>query len=347
MSDLPTSHMLGGVTQRLPDQVRRLLEDQVGVVSRRQVLELGLGDHDVRRLLRRREWHRVHEGVYVDHSGRLDWQQRAWAAVLACWPAALSHESARRGADGPGRASHHDRDVIHVAIDRDRVLASPDGVRLHRLADLHGKVHWNTAPPRQRVEEAVIDLAAEAATELDAVAHLSDALRARLTTGERLSLALGGRSRIARRAFLEAMIADVIEGTCSTLEHGYLDLVERPHGLPTGRRQVRDSLRGPVYRDVEYEGFGVIVELDGRLHHSSVADRDRDLDRDLDAAVDGRVTVRLGWGQAFERPCLTATRVGVLLSQRGWTGSLVTCPACDPDSGVQQSPGDSDPPLSA
>ena len=44
----------------------------------------------------------VHPGVYVNHTGELTWLQRAWAAVLFAWPAALSHDSALRAADGPG-----------------------------------------------------------------------------------------------------------------------------------------------------------------------------------------------------------------------------------------------------
>lgn len=70
------------------------LRDQDGVISRAQLGALGAAPHDVRRLLRRRELVLVHPGVYVDHTGPLTWQQRAQAAVLAHWPAALTRESA-------------------------------------------------------------------------------------------------------------------------------------------------------------------------------------------------------------------------------------------------------------
>jgi len=39
-----------------------------------------------------------------------------------------------------------------------------------------------------------------------------------------------------------------------------------------------------IFRDVEYREAGVVVALDGRLFHSSVAKRDADMHRDLDAA---------------------------------------------------------------
>ena len=124
------------------------------------------------------------------------------------------------------------------------------------------------------------------------------------------------------------MLDDIGAGTCSALEHGYLERVERAHGLPVAERQVRASSRGPVYRDVLYEAQSLIVELDGRTFHDGVADRSRDLDRDLDAAVDGATTVRLGWGQVYGTPCRTAQRVGVLLQQRGWPGSVTSCAEC-------------------
>jgi hypothetical protein len=92
------------------------------------------------------------------------------------------------------------------------------------------------------------------------------------------------------------VLSDVAQGTCSVLEHGYLTRVERPHGLPTGRRQVSARLESrSMWRDVTYEEWGFLVELDGRLGHNATRDRNRDLDRDLDAlATQDLTTVRLG-----------------------------------------------------
>jgi hypothetical protein len=51
--------------------VSALLEAQHGVVSRSQLLEHGVEQHEIRRLLRRREWAVAHPGVYVAHTGPL------------------------------------------------------------------------------------------------------------------------------------------------------------------------------------------------------------------------------------------------------------------------------------
>lgn len=310
------------------DDVLELLELQSGVVSRRQLLSSGLAAHDVRRLVRRRELVRIHHGVYLDHTGQPTWLQRAWAAVLAVWPAALCHESAIRAAVGPGRTGKNEQS-IHVAVSLGRHLRAPNGVRMHRLADLEPKTRWNLSPPRLRIEEALVDVAAEADDEFGAIAVLADAIQPRRTTARRLRGALDDRSRIARRDFLCGLLNDLDRGTGSVLEHGYLTRVERPHGLPCAIRQAVGE-EGRFYRDAHYRDYGLVVELDGRAFHDSASARDRDLDRDLAAAVEGSVTVRLGWGQVFKRPCVTAEQLAALLIRRGWDGAMLPCPDCPP-----------------
>lgn len=144
----------------------RILNEQDGVVSRRQIHEHGLSDTELRRLLRRNELHAVHPGVYANHTGTLTWHQRAWAAVLLAWPAALTHQSALRAANGPGgswpgqAAPGRDDAPIHIAIAQNRKIKVEVGVVVHRMRGLSSRVQWNRSPPRVRLEEAVLDLAA-------------------------------------------------------------------------------------------------------------------------------------------------------------------------------------------
>lgn len=271
-------------------------------------------------MLRRNEWARVHQGVYVDHTGPLSWLQRAWAAVLYAAPAALCLESAL-SIEGP---------LIHVAVSRQRaMLVEPDGVRIHHLHHLDERVLWNVGPPRLRYEEAALDIAARAA-EFDSIAVLADACQSRRTTAHRLLRVLDSRKRIRRRRWLRAVLVDIAEGTCSVLEHGYLNRVERAHGLPQATRQARStSLVGVSYRDVEY-GERLVVELDGRLFHDSASARSRDLERDLDAAVDGRSTIRLTYHQVFDRACQTAAKIAQVMRQHGIAVNGRPCgPGCE------------------
>ena len=141
--------------------------------------------------------------------------------------------------------------------------------------------------------------------------------------------------RLRRRGLLVGILEDVETGTCSVLEHRYLTDVERAHGLPRGIRQDRVIRSGrPMMRDVVYRGprrsWTQIVELDGRLDHDNAAARDRDMERDLDAAIEREHSVRIGYGQVFDRACSTAGKIERLLHGRGWTGHTIPCPNCPP-----------------
>lgn len=310
--------------------VARILRDQVGVIARRQLLAADGTPADLERMLRRKELVRLHPGVYVDHTGEPLWLQRAWAGVLYLWPAALADRSALRAAAGPRWGGHDEAAPIVIAVAQNRHVDPPPGCLVRRPSHFEERVLWNAGPPRIRVEEAAIDVAAAARSDLDAIAVLADLCQGRVSTPTRLLATVASRRRLPRRQWLTAVLSDIAGGTCSVLEHGYLVGVERAHGLPRAARQVSERSGGHrVSRDAVYEECGLVVELDGRLFHDSADQRNRDLDRDLDAAVAGRFTVRVGWGQVFDRPCATAVRIGALLRARGWTGTVTPCgPEC-------------------
>ena len=194
---------------------------------------------------------------------------------------------------------------------------------------LEERVLWNLGPPRFRCEEAVLDVAAEAPSDFAALAEIARAVQGRRTTAARLVTRLAERERIARRTWMNDVLEDVAAGTCSVLEHGHLTLVDRPHG----HRPVPSSGPGPdgCRRDLPRRRVprGLVIELDGRLFHDTTEQRDADFDRDLLTAVGGQDSVRLSYGQVFDRPCWTAAAEAVLLRDRGWTGSPRRCgPAC-------------------
>ncbi|MEJ7834302.1 MAG: hypothetical protein WKF79_15415 [Nocardioides sp.] len=307
--------------------IDEVLRAQDGVLTRRQVLECGGDDNAIERRIRRREWARVHTGVFVDHTGPPTWRQRAWAAVLVHWPAALAAGSALR-AEGLTRHSNEEDD-IEVVVAAGRNVESPDGVRSSTVSGFEDAARLNKSPPRMSLEHAILSLASRATTEDAAVAALADVCQSRRTTPARLVEALDLRPRLPRRGLLRAILADVADGAYSALERRFLIHVERPHGLPTGRRQRRVRPGKTIaYRDVDYLELGVVVELDGRLGHEDASDRWADLDRDLDGILAGDLTVRVGWKQALQ-PCRLAAALARLLQARGWTGVPRPCgPHC-------------------
>lgn len=307
--------------------IEQLLRLQDGVVSRRQALDCGADDNDIERLLRRRTWARIHPGVYVEHTGPLTESQREWAAVLFAAPAALTGPSALRSHGvRTGSDRSETRAVVEVAVDHSRVVAAPPGIRVVRMRAFEAHVQDHLCPPRIRLERVVLDMAASR-DEVGAVAVIADACRSRRTTADRLLRALDESTRMRHRVLLRRILSDVASGTQSVLEWRYLTRVERPHNLPTARRQrVSRPGRTAMYRDVEYPQLRTIVELDGRLGHDLALDRWADLERDLGAAATNQLTVRLGWQQVLQ-PCRTARAVALVLKGRGWNGALRPCSA--------------------
>ncbi|MEI7054836.1 hypothetical protein WBG06_03380 [Nocardioides sp. CCNWLW239] len=302
--------------------VRLRDEIQGGVISRRQLRDLHAQDHDIRRLVRNRELAVLHPGVYVNHTGNPTWGQRAWAAVLACWPAALAGRSALP--KPPERAP------IEVMIPMGRTVIAPAGVIVRRRARFDGFVDWAAYPPRQLIAEAAIDAVVEAGGAAGAFTTLADLVQTKVVRPGALIEAVGHRRRVPDRQLILGLLEDLKAGACSVLEREYLRRVERGHGLPAGERQVGDSIAGvSVERDVVYSAYGLVVELDGRAFHGSAAARDADHARDLDAAVARNLrTVRLTYGQVLGDPCRTAARVGELLGRGGWPGEVTPCADC-------------------
>ena len=295
-----------------------LLEHQEGVVSRRQLLERGATDADIRRWVRRHSLQRVHTGVYVDHTGALSWSNRAWAGVLFHWPAALASDS----------VIQRSGDVIHVAIDESRTATRVPGVRVHRLVGLADRVQWQMRPPRVRLEDALLSKAGEARTPTAALALVADACRRQVTTPARLAAELRLRPRIHHRHWLLSVLQEAADGVQSLLESSYRRRVERAHGLPRPDRQRHERTEdGVVYRDATYERFGIAIELDGRIGHELSNDRWDDQDRDLLAAAGDLLTLRLGWRHCEVTPCRTAARLATVLRRRGWRGSPRPCGA--------------------
>jgi hypothetical protein len=311
-------------------EVARLQRRQCGVISRRQVLDNGGSDLDIARLVRRREWARVHEGVYVDHTGPLTRRQEEWAAVLLYDVAALDGLSALR-AHGVEHRPIGRRDGVEVVVDPSRRCTDRPGVTVRQMSGFAGAVLLDASPPRLRLEHAALRVASGARSEDAAVALLADAVREGRTTSARLLTTLEGWPRLPRRRLLTEVLDDVGVGAESALERRYLRQVERAHCLPHGVRQVHESILviegDPVLvvrRDVRYPGQSTLVELDGVLGHAATMDRWADLDRDVVAAVRGSLTLRMGWQQVLQ-PRRLAVLVGAVLSTRGWPGRPASC----------------------
>lgn len=179
------------------------------------------------------------------------------------------------------------------------------------------------APPSTTLPDTVVDLCATADDEavLDLITR---AVQGRQASAAELLRCVQGRRRLAGKQLMLAVLAEVGEGSESPLELRYVRDVERAHELPTGSRQHRSRQRRDV-RDVLYEQYATIVELDGGTHRLR---QPRDMRRDNAALLDGQVSLRYGWPDVAGDPCRVAWQVGAVLADRGWTGLPARCPRC-------------------
>ncbi|MFF0340627.1 type IV toxin-antitoxin system AbiEi family antitoxin domain-containing protein [Kribbella sp. NPDC004875] len=304
-----------------------LRRSQAGAFTRTQAMRCGISDKVLGRGVRARQLQRIHPGVYVDFTGPLPWETRVWCALLACGPGtALTGPTALRkyGVDGDWRD-----DRIHLAVPHTRRLDRKSSVVVSRHRDLPAILHRTRRPLTVRIEVALLLTAGAHRDVSRRAAVLLDACRQRRTTPHRILAELPALPSLAGRSTLRRILADASDGVQSFLEHAYLRRVERAHGLPHARRQVRATTeQGVVYRDTEYEPYGVIVELDGQAGHADSISRWRDMTRDNAAATSGKVTLRFGY-QLVSDPCSAAIQVAAALQHRGWPGRPRRCsPAC-------------------
>ena len=298
----------------------RLANAQAHVLTREQVLGLGMSRHTVRRLVDQGRWQRLAPGVFVTHNGTVEWDTLAWAGVLLGGPDARLGGTAAAYADRLLEDAPIPVEVLvpHASPARSRscwtFVQERPGARSSRCTG---------SPPRILVTDAVLDLC-EGASPRVLEDLLTRAMQKRLTTPLQLRRALDRRSRHSRRALLRELLLEVGEGAESPLELRYLRL-ERRHGLPDGKRQRWTS--SPGRRDVLYREYGLVVELDGRLGHVGEG-KFRDMARDNAALLEQIMTMRFGFGDVAGSPCLVAAQVAQVLGQRGWAGSFRRCPAC-------------------
>ncbi|HEY1616493.1 MAG TPA: hypothetical protein VGG25_02685 [Streptosporangiaceae bacterium] len=213
-----------------------------------------------------------------------------------------------------------------VSLDRRIGVVPGLAVHLSGRAELAG--HPTLTPARTRVEETVLDLVDAATTLDDAYGWVARALGRRLTTQAHLRRALADRGRNRWRKELTELLSPDWAGAHSVLEYRYVRGVERPHGLPGGVRQARARRgRAVIYRDVLYEEYALAVELDGQAAHPAEL-RWKDIHRDNAAAADGVTTLRFGWLDVTQSPCLVAAQVAQVLGLRGYSGGRSCSPAC-------------------
>ena len=256
-----------------------MAERQWGVVSRAQLLAMGVSPAAIATWRRRRRLQVVHRGVYSVGHRSLRTEGRRLAAVLACGPGALlSHMSA---------ASHWgllrtDQTRIDVTALRGRHGAP--GIRLHRSRSLDAQdTTTHEGIPITTVARTLLDLAATARpSELERA--LAQAERLRVYDHRAITDVIARCNGHRGTAILAQATTRKPKWTRNEWEAEFLQLLRRA-GLP--EPLTNDAFHAPDHGhcepDYHWPSHQVIVETDGfETHGTRAAFRN---DRAKDAAL--------------------------------------------------------------
>ena len=301
----------------IPQALIQRATKQSGVVSREQVVQSGLSDSVLKRLVRSGQWRRLSQGVYA--IGPDSWMQSVWAGLMVGGTGAVvGLRAAAHLWNLPWNLSEEPPIDIFVGSGH-RTPQSKGPWRFIR-ADRQGV----QTPSRTSIARTIVDLGETLSGDDLATLAGQCVARRRVTSQEVLSV-LDGVQRHPQRALLRDVLAQAGEGVTSALERRYLTSVERPHGLPKASRQAKPV--GIYTVDNYYEAYELIIELDSQSYHRGLAAA-RDVERDTVHSRNGILTLRYTWSDITDRPCQTAREIAMVLARRGWRGEITSCKRC-------------------
>lgn len=256
-------------------EVDRLGVGHDGVVSRALLRGGGVDSDRVRNQLRAGRWATHGRQTVALHTGELTARARQWRAVweVGALIAVLDGVLALQAAGLTG----YDEPDLHVSTLHRHHGAAADGVRVHAIGRRLADETVAVGVPRTRPHVAAVRAAHWAVSDRQAALVLVMPVQQRLTTGDRLVEAadlVPGRNR---RALVRQLVQHIADGAQSLGELDFAGLCRR-RGLPEPSRQV--VVRGPggwVYLDVRWDGWGLVVEIDGSGHRHGLAVTDDNL----------------------------------------------------------------------
>ncbi|WP_326557754.1 endonuclease domain-containing protein [Micromonospora sp. NBC_01796] len=231
----------------------------------------------------------------------------AVASPLTGLAPALRRRAVLMYADGRGALSHTTAlDVWALRrqpADEPLHLSIPQGVALRSRSGLvvHRRIGFEVAPPQAmirgnlrvvRIERALVE-AWPLLAPAERPESVIGAVNQRLTTPDRIGVALMALPRLSGRAELRVLLDRLAAGCRSALEIWGHDHVFTGPGMPRFQRQVRIQVANrTMYLDVYAERERVAFELDGAATHGDPRQREIDLRRDALLATVGIMVVR-------------------------------------------------------
>jgi hypothetical protein len=291
-----------------PDGLAELLDRQLSVASRGQLLALGLKDDAMQYRVRPGgSWQALLPGVYLAASGVPSFPQKEMAALLyagqgslVTGPVALMHYSIRSVPAG---------DVIDILMPASRQRLSSGFARLHRTTRMPARGSSSGPVRMVPVPRAVADTARLLTTLRDVRAVVADAVQVRRCTLQELGEELA-RGPVKGSAVFRSVLAEVADGIRSTAEGDLRDVI-RVNRLPVPlfnpSLYLEDVFLGKP--DTWWPDAGVVAEVDSRAWHLSPEDWDRTRRRhDLMGAA-GIIPLHFSPRELRREPAMVAQRI--------------------------------------
>jgi very-short-patch-repair endonuclease len=275
---------------RSTQSVWSLAREQHGVVSRRQLMERGLGVDAIKHRVRRGRLHPVARGVYAVGRPELTREGRWMAAVLGCGPhAVLSHTSA--GALWQIAPERRLEVSLPLPLDSRR-----RGIVIHRRRGLRATTHRGI--PVTPVIDTLIDLAATLTAD-ETEAAINEADKRDLCNPERLRAALDDLPpRPGLQAVRRILDLRTFTMTDSELERRLLPIARRA-GLP---KLLTQQWVNGFRVDFFCPELKLVIETDGLRYHRTAAQQARDLVRDQVHSAAGLRPLRFTRAQVRYEP---------------------------------------------
>jgi hypothetical protein len=260
------------------DALARTHDHQLGVITRRQAVALGLTKHALRHRLRLGgSWQGLLPGVYLAATGSPNRIQQEMAGLLYAGPGSvITGLAAVRQHEIRGPVT----EFVDVLIPASRRRRDADFVQLHRTTRLPTRV-WQLGPLRYALPaRAVADAVRDLTSLRDVRAMVADAVQRRHCRVPDLSEELSKGPSIGSKLFRQAL-ADVADGIRSAAEGDLKDLLAKSGLLaPLFNASIYDGDGTFIARpDAWWPERGVAVEVDSHEWHLSPHDHTRTLER--------------------------------------------------------------------
>lgn len=283
-----------GTPRRERSELWELVRSQHGIVTRTQLLTLGLEPGAIAHRLRSGRLHPVQRGVYAVGRPDLPRHGRWLAAVSSCGAAAvLSHRSAAalHGiADSPATR-------IEVTVPPTTIRTRP-GVHAYRRVVFPAEVASIERIPVTTVERTLLDLAPVVGSKrLEAAINAAD--KYDLIDPESLRSVL---DRYAGRRGV-TLLRQVLDRRTFTLTDSELERRFLPLARAAGLGQPRTGERLNGFKvDFFWPELGLVVETDGLRYHRTPAAQARDRLRDQAHTAAGFTPLRFTHAQVRYEP---------------------------------------------